>query len=291
VDSGTEEGGSPAEPPFPLEEAGAYLEERMASKPEVFLVLGSGLGGVAEGLADPVSVPFGDVPGFPDAGVVGHAGTFLSGSLEGRSVLVQSGRFHFYEGHPASLVVAPIRLAASLGARFAVVTNAAGGIRPDLSPGSILLLDDHLNLQDRNPLVGPVLDGEQRFPDMSAPYDPGLQELALEVAAGLEIPLSRGTYAALLGPSYETPAEVRYFRECGAHAVGMSTVPEVIVARARGLRVLAFSLITNLAPGLAQGVLDHQEVLDMGRLVGDRLANLIREVVARLPAEESDGGA
>jgi purine-nucleoside phosphorylase len=286
VTSGIRGGGSAAERPFPLEEAGAYLQERISVKPEVFLVLGSGLGGVAEGLEDPVSVPFADVPGFPDAGVVGHAGTFLSGSLEGRRALVQSGRFHFYEGHPASLVVAPIRLAASLGARFAIVTNAAGGIRSDLSPGSILLLDDHLNLQDRSPLAGAVEDDEQRFPDLSAPYDPGLQKLVLEVAAGLEIPLSRGTYAALLGPSYETPAEVRYFRECGADAVGMSTVPEVIVARARGLRVLAFSLITNLAPGLAPGVLDHQEVLDMGRLVGDRLTRLIREVVARLPGEE-----
>jgi purine-nucleoside phosphorylase len=284
-------GGSAAECPFPLEEARACLQERISAKPEVFLVLGSGLGGLAEGLADPDPVPFADVPGFPDAGVVGHAGTFLSGSLEGRRALVQSGRFHFYEGHPASLVVAPIRLAAALGARFAIITNAAGGVRPDLSPGSILLLDDHLNLQDRNPLVGAVQEGEQRFPDLSAPYDPELQELALESAAHLGIPLSRGTYAALLGPSYETPAEVRYFRKCGADAVGMSTVPEVLVARALGLRVLAFSLITNLAPGLAPGVLDHQEVLEMGRLVGDRLAGLIREVVARLPGEESQGPA
>jgi purine-nucleoside phosphorylase len=271
-------------PGFPLEEALSFIQGRIPGRPDVFLVLGSGLGGVADGVSEPVSIPFGQIPGFPDAGVSGHAGKLVGGVLKGRKVLVQSGRFHFYEGHPADLVVAPIRLAAALGVRFALITNAAGGARPDLVPGSIFLLDDHLNFQDRNPLVGDESGREARFPDLSAPYDTELQALAIQAGLHLGIPLARGTYAALLGPSYETPAEVRYFRRCGADAVGMSTVPEAMVANSLGLRVLAFSLITNLAPGLASGALDHQEVLDMGRQAGGKLAGLVREVVARLPA-------
>jgi purine-nucleoside phosphorylase len=267
---------------FPLVEARDFVRARIPEEPEVLLVLGSGLGVLAEDVEGAVTLPFGEIPGFPDAGVVGHAGTLVSGRLDGRRVLVQSGRFHFYEGHAAELVVAPIRLAAALGARTAIITNAAGGARADLSPGSILLIEDHLNFQDRSPLMGGPKEGEERFPDMSTPYDRGLQELAMEVALKLRIPLPRGTYAALLGPNYETPAEVRYFRKCGAHAMGMSTVPEAIVANALGMKVLAFSLITNLAPGLGDGALDHQEVLDMGRLAGGRLSALIRGVLGQL---------
>ena len=268
--------------PFPLDEARAFIRERIPAEPEVLLVLGSGLGGLAAGVLDPVSIPFEDIPGFPGAGVVGHAGRLIGGRLGGKRVLVQSGRFHFYEGYPASLVVAPVRLGAALGARTAILTNAAGGIRSDLVPGSILLLDDHLNLQGRNPLSGPVEGREERFPDMSAPYDIDLQALAMEVAVELGIPLSRGTYAAVLGPSYETPAEVRYYKQAGADAVGMSTVPEVIVARASGLRVLTFSLITNLAAGLGSGTLEHQEVLEVGSEAGGSLEKLIREVLVRV---------
>jgi purine-nucleoside phosphorylase len=279
------EGGRPQDPRgFPLAEARAVLRERVPEEPEVFLVLGSGLGGVADGISDPVSISFEEIPGFLRVGVVGHAGRFVGGTLLGRRVLVQSGRFHFYEGHPASLIVAPVRLAATLGARVVILTNAAGGIRPDLVPGSILLLDDHLNLQERSPLLGPVEEGEERFPDMSAPYDEELQSLAREVAAELGIPLSRGTYAAVLGPSYETPAEVRMFRRAGADAVGMSTVPEVIVSRASGMKVLAFSLITNLAAGLGSGTLDHQEVLEVGSSAGGKLEALIRGVIGRIPS-------
>ena len=269
---------------FPLDEARAFIRERIPEEPEIHLVLGSGLGGLADGVSDPVSIAFEDVPGFPGAGIIGHAGRFIWGFLGGKRVLVQSGRFHFYEGYPSSLVVAPVRLGAALGAHTVILTNAAGGVRPDLVPGSILLLDDHLNLQGRNPLSGPVEGEEERFPDMSAPYDIELQSLAIDVAEDLEIPISQGTYAAVLGPSYETPAEVRFYRQAGADAVGMSTVPEVIVGRAAGSRVLAFSLITNLAAGIGPGMLEHQEVLDVGREAGGRLALLVREVLGRIPS-------
>ena len=163
-----------------------------------------------------------------------------------------------------------------------ILTNAAGGIHPSLTPGSILLLEDHLNLLSRSPLAGPVEEGEDRFPDMSAPYDPELQALALEVALELGIPLARGTYAAVLGPSYETPAEVRFLEKAGAQAVGMSTVPEAITARALGLRVLAFSLITNRAAGMGGGPLNHDEVLETGKGSGGKLKALIRAIIGRL---------
>ena len=268
---------------FPFSQALASLQDRLSQPPDVLLVLGSGLSGLAEGVPGAVSIPFQEVPGFPGAGVAGHAGRFVFGDLEGRRVLFQGGRFHFYEGYPAELVVAPVRLAAALGAKTVILTNAAGGIARGLEPGSIMLLDDHLNLMGRSPLRGPSRSGEPRFPDMAAPYDPALQSRALELAGELGIPLNRGVYAAVLGPSYETPAEVRFLEKAGAHAVGMSTVPEAITAAALGLRVVGFSLITNRAAGLGGATLDHQEVLDVGREAGGRLEALIRALVRDLP--------
>jgi len=265
-----------------MEEALKALRERIPERPDVFLVLGSGLGDLAEGVTEGVSIPFDEIPGFPEPGVAGHAGRLVGGRVEGKGVLFQAGRFHFYEGHAPGVVVAPVRLAAQLGARTVILTNAAGSISQELSPGSILLLDDHINLMGRHPLVGPVVDGEERFPEMSAPYDPELQSLALELAREKGIPLSRGTYAAVLGPSYETPAEIRFLRRAGADAVGMSTVPEAITARALGMRVLAFSLITNQAAGLGPGPLHHDEVLEMGRAGGGRLKKLVWSLLARL---------
>jgi purine-nucleoside phosphorylase len=262
--------------PFPLSEALESLRGRIQDRPEVFLVLGSGLSGLAEELSRGVSIPFNEIPGFPEPGVEGHAGRLVYGEVEGIRVLIQAGRFHFFEGHHSSVVVAPVRLAASLGAGVAILTNAAGSVSPHMEPGSILLLEDHINLMGRSPLAGPVLEGEERFPDMSAPYDPRFQEVALELAEDLGIPLSRGVYAAVLGPSYETPAEIRFVRLAGADAVGMSTVPEAITARASGMKVLAFSLITNMAAGLGSTVLHHDEVLEMGRMAGSRLESLLR---------------
>ncbi len=270
---------------FPLEEAANVLRRRLPVEPEVFVVLGSGLGGLVDEVQDPHVIPFHSIPGFPGTGVAGHRGRLVAGEVKGRRVLMQAGRFHFYEGHPASVVVAPVRLAARLGAGSIIITNASGGIHRDLSPGDILLLDDHLNLMGRSPLAGPVEGGENRFPDMSAPYDPELQEIALAAALELKLHLSRGTYAAVLGPSYETPAEVRVCQRWGADAVGMSTVPEAITARALGLRVLGLSLISNRATGLGGGPLSHDEVLAAGRGAGKRMKLLVRTVIERLPAD------
>jgi len=267
---------------FPLEEALGKLRERIPDKPEVFLVLGSGLSGLAEGIPGAVSIPYHEIPGFPEPGVAGHAGRLVYARLEGRPVLFQAGRFHFYEGHDPGVVVAPIRLAARLGTRTAILTNAAGSIKPELMPGDILLLEDHINFMARSPLSGTVEEGEERFPDMNRPYDSTLRELALSLAQERGVPLSTGVYAAVLGPSYETPAEVEMLRKIGADAVGMSTVPETTTARALGMRVLAFSLITNQAAGLGPDPLDHNEVLEMGRVAGGRLKELIRALLPRI---------
>ena len=269
---------------FPLDAAANALRDRIPQPPEIFLVLGSGLSGLAEGVSDAISISFEEVPGFPDAGVAGHAGRLVFGTLEGRKVLLQAGRFHFYEGHPAEVVVAPIRLAAALGVKTVILTNAAGGIARELNPGTIMLLDDHLNLMWKSPLAGPVQGEESSFPDMAAPYDQAFQDRVLSLAVEMGIPLARGVYAGVLGPSYETPAEVRFLERAGAHAVGMSTVPEAITAAALGLPVLGFSLITNRAAGLGGAKLDHREVLEVGREAGGALERLIRAFVRELPA-------
>ncbi len=268
--------------PFPLEEALEAIRLRISGVPRVFLVLGSGLSGLVDCVEDGDVIPFSEVPGFPDAGVQGHAGQLVFGEIGGKPVLVQAGRFHFYEGYEPDLVVAPVRVAAHLGCGTAILTNAAGSASPGLVPGSILMLEDHLNLMFRSPLRGPAVDGEGRFPDMSSPYDSGLRALATRLAEASGIPLPTGVYAAILGPSYETPAEIRFLKGVGADAVGMSTVPEAITARALGLRVLAFSLITNWAAGLGTGSLDHSEVLEMGQLAGSRLGALVGSVVAEM---------
>jgi purine-nucleoside phosphorylase len=263
-------------------EAATVLSERLPWTPEILAVLGSGLGFLADAVEEPVAVPFTEVPGLPAAGVEGHQGRYVAGVLEGRRVLIQAGRFHVYEGRPLDIVVAPVRIAARMGVERLLLTNAAGGVNRRLSPGDIMLIDDHLNLMGRNPLVGPVREMDDRFPDMTAPYDREYQEVARTVAAGLGLHLARGTYAAVTGPSYETPAEVRMIATLGGDAVGMSTVPEVIAARARGMRVLAFSLITNHAAGISPEPLSHEEVLEAGREAAGRFEALVRGVLPRL---------
>jgi purine-nucleoside phosphorylase len=243
------------------------------------VVLGSGLSHLTSELEGAVEIPFADLPGFPAPGVSGHAGRYLAGRLDGRRVLMQAGRYHLYEGLPPDVVCGPVRVAHRLGVHTVLLTNAAGGVNPSFSPGAIVALQDHLNFTGVSPLAGPVAAGEERFPDMSAPYDPGLLDLADAAARALRIPLLRGVYAAVLGPSFETPAEVRWLARCGADLVGMSTVPEVIVARALGLRCLAFSLVTNKAAGLSDGPLSHEEVLESGRVGGRALGSLLRRVV------------
>ncbi|HXV91192.1 MAG TPA: purine-nucleoside phosphorylase [Gemmatimonadales bacterium] len=267
-----------------LRSAADAVESRLGGfRPRVAIVLGSGLGFLADAVEDAVRIPYREIPGFPEPGVAGHKGELVAGRLEGVPVIAQSGRFHLYEGHPAEVAARPVRVFAALGARTLILTNAAGGLRSTFRPGTLMLIADHINLTGRNPLIGPVVDGDERFPDMSGPYDAGLRRLAREAALAHQVPLEEGVYCALLGPSYETPAEIRMLHRLGADAVGMSTVPEVIAARARGLACLGFSTITNAAAGMGPP-LSHAEVLVVGRQVADQLAAVIRGVLTRLSA-------
>jgi len=265
------------------DEAAAAVRERLEGRtPGTAIVLGSGLGQFAERLGDAVRIPYDRIPGFPSPTVIGHSGELVAGSLGDRHVLVQSGRFHMYEGHPAALTALPVRLFGRLGITTLLLTNAAGGIRRSFGSGTVMLIADQINLSFRNGLFGPALPGESRFPDMSDPYDRTLRKLAREVARRRKIPLAEGVYVGLLGPSYETPAEIRMLERLGADAVGMSTVIEVIAARAAGIRCLGFSAITNPAAGVTPHKLDHIEVMEVAYRVAGELATLIEGVVAAL---------
>ncbi len=262
-----------------LEAAGRWLGDW---KPEVALVLGSGLAGLADQLEHSSRLPYQRIPGFELPGVEGHRGELIAGSIGGKRVLVQGGRFHGYEGHSPETVVRPVRLFAGLGVGTLILTNAAGGIGAGLGPGSIMLISDHLNFTFSNPLVGPLHPGDLRFPDLSQPYDLELRRLARAVAREQGVELKEGTYGGVMGPSYESRAEVVMLRRLGADAVGMSTVAEVLAARAAGIRCLAFSLITNRAAGLGSGVLSHAEVMREAQAAGARLGQLMARVIARI---------
>ena len=273
----------PADATTMVAEAADAVRARLGGRsPTVAIVLGSGLGQFAERLTDAVRIPYTDIPHFPAPTVIGHSGELVAGTLAGRTVLVQSGRFHMYEGHPAALTALPVRVFARLGVGTVVLTNAAGGIRRGSGSGTVMLIADQINLSFRNALFGPALPGEIRFPDMSDPYDPALRALAREVARRRHIPLAEGVYVGLLGPSYETPAEIRMLERLGADAVGMSTVLEVIAARAAGLRCLGFSAITNPAAGVTLNKLHHLEVMEVAYRIAGELAALIEGVVAEL---------
>lgn len=259
------------------------LSEALGHRPPVAaIILGSGLGGIANRVEAPVRVGFTEIPGFPGATVLGHAGALIAGMLGGRPVILLAGRFHMYEGHDASLAGFPVRVLRALGAQTLIVSNAAGGVRRTLLPGALMIIEDHLNLMFRNPLVGSLEVGDERFPDMSAAYDPELRAVAAAVAAEQGVTVHGGVYAGLLGPTYETPAEVRMLERLGADAVGMSTVPEVIMARAMGMRVLGISCITNQACGISPHPLSHAEVIETTTRVASQFEGLIEGVVARL---------
>ena len=266
----------------PAGAAQAVAQRLGARRPAVAIVLGSGLGFLADEVRDALRIRYADIPGFPEPGVAGHKGELVAGLLEKVPVLVQAGRFHLYEGHDAATAALPVRVFARLGVKTLIVTNAAGGIRPTFRSGTLMLIADHINLMFRNPLVGPVLEGEERFPDMSDPYDRELRTLAREAAREGHVALEEGVYVGLLGPSYETPAEVRMLARLGADAVGMSTVPEVIAARALGIRCLGFSIVTNPASGLTAQPLSHQEVLAASAAAGTGLATVVKGVLRRL---------
>jgi purine-nucleoside phosphorylase len=262
--------------------AGTIRDRLGRRQPRVAVVLGSGLGFLSQRVEDAVRIPFGAIPKFPPTTVIGHGAELVAGALAGKEVLLQSGRFHLYEGHDAATTAFPVRVFANLGIDTLILTNAAGGIRRTFSSGTVMLIADHINLTFRNPLIGPVLPGEERFPDMSEPYDRKLRSLAREVSRRKRIALDEGVYIQLLGPSYETPAEIRMADRLGADVVGMSTAVEVIAARARGVRCLGFSVVTNLAAGISPTKLNHAEVMETANRVRNELAGLVEGVIERL---------
>ncbi len=281
TDAGERGGGAPPSVDA-IGEAAGFLKARLGRIPSIGVVLGSGLGRLASRLESATRISYGDIPHFPATTVQGHQGELVCGTLGGTPLLVQSGRFHLYEGHAPATVAMPVRVMAELGIGTLLLTNAAGGVRRTFTRGALMMIADHVNLTFRNPLIGPALPGEERFPDMSEPYDAGLRSLAREVARDRRIALEEGVYLQLLGPTYETPAEVRMTERLGADAVGMSTAVEVIVARARGRRCLAFSTITNAAAGITGERLSHAEVMEVAARVAGDLERLVEGVVAGL---------
>jgi purine-nucleoside phosphorylase len=275
-----------------LDEAVSSIAQKSDLAPRVGVVLGSGLGAWADALGSLTKIPYSEVPHMPRSSVLGHAGNLCVGRAEGVPVACLQGRVHLYEGHETERVVFGVRLLARLGCRAVVLTNAAGGIDPSFSPGDLMLITDHLNLTGKNPLDGPNdPDLGPRFPDMTEAYDRELSALAREAAAEVKVTLREGVYAALLGPTYETPAEIRMVRTLGASAVGMSTVPEVIALRHMGVRAAAVSCVTNLAAGLSPTKLDHSEVEAVARLSRDRFTALLSAWVRRVGAlVEGEGG-
>ena len=253
-------------------------------KPQIGVVLGSGLGAFADELAGAVSVPYGEIPGWPQSTAVGHAGKLVFGRIGDAEVVVMAGRAHFYEGYTPAQVTFGVRQLAKLGVKSFIFTNAAGGINLSYGQGALVLISDHINLQGFNPLVGPNDDKlGPRFPDMSDAYSAEYRAIARQTAVDLGIELKEGVYAALSGPSYETPAEIRYLRTIGADLVGMSTVPEVIVANHMGLKCVAVSCVTNMAAGILAQKINHQEVLETGERVRGTLVTLLKALIARLP--------
>lgn len=272
--------------PFALaDKAAQFILARTPLRPKIGLVLGSGLGAFAESLADATRVPYSEIPTFPRSTAIGHAGQMVIGNAGDVPVAVMQGRTHQYEGYSAQEVTFPIRVFGRMGIRAVILTNAAGGIDRGYSQGALVLIRDHINLQGTNPLVGANDDRfGVRFPDMTRAYDRDYREIAREEALKLNISLHEGVYAALLGPSYETPAEIEYLRRIGADLVGMSTVAEVIVARHMEMKVLAISCVTNMAAGILDQPLSHAEVMETGERVKTIFASLLRAVLPRLDA-------
>ncbi len=266
-----------------VQRAAALVRSRSSVIPDVAVVLGSGLGDFASSLERQTPIRYDEIPNWPSAGVVGHEGRLVLGEVSGRPMAALSGRAHFYEGHDLRTVTFATRVLGVLGVKVLILTNAAGGINTSFAPGNLMVIDDHINLLGTNPLVGP--NDERfgvRFPDLTNVYSPRLRRIADEVAAALGMTLRHGVYAGCHGPSYETPAEIRYLRSIGADAVGMSTVPEAIVARHMGVEVLGISCITNLAAGVLPQPLNHEEVLETARRVRGEFLSLLNPIIVRI---------
>ena len=262
------------------------VRNRISSQPKVAMILGSGLGSLAESIEEPTIIPYGELPNWPVSTVIGHEGSLVIGKLEDQDVIVMQGRVHYYEGYSMNQVTLPIRVMQRLGVAYLFVTNAAGAVNPEFEPGDLMLITDHLNLLGMagpNPLRGPNLDEiGPRFPDMSSAYDPELNDFAQQVASQNNIRLQEGNYICLAGPSFETPADLRFLRAIGVDAVGMSTVPEVTIARHAGQRVLGVSGISNKANLDGNTITTHEEVLEAGKVIVPKLKTLIRGVLRKL---------
>ena len=263
--------------------AAQFILSRTALRPRIALVLGSGLGSFADDLDNAVRIPYAEIPSFPRSTAIGHAGTLVVGTVAGVSVAAMQGRVHSYEGYSAQQVTFPVRTFARMGVKAVLLTNAAGGINASYGRGALVAIRDHINLQGQNPLLGPNEDRfGPRFPDMTDSYNPEFRKFALDEAERLGGDIYDGIYAAMLGPSYETPAEIRYLKAIGADLVGMSTVPEVIVARHMGLEVLAISCVTNMAAGISGEKINHEEVLETGERVRGKFVALLRAVLPKI---------
>jgi purine-nucleoside phosphorylase len=266
--------------------AAKFILAKTRLRPKIALVLGSGLGAFADELQDATRIPYEKIPGFPRSTAIGHAGRLVIGKAESITVAAMQGRVHFYEGYTAQQVAFPMRVLSRLGIRSAILTNAAGGINLQYTQGALVVISDHINLQGINPLIGPNDDRfGPRFPDMTQAYWKPYREIALAEAKHLGIAALEGVYAALAGPNYETPAEIRYLRTIGADLVGMSTVPETIAARHLGIRVLGISCVTNMAAGILNQILDHKEVMETGERVKGQFIALLRAVLPRIAAD------
>lgn len=273
-----------------MRDAIAYIESRTSRRPRIAVVLGSGLTGFLSCVENAQEIPYAEIPDWPDSTVPGHAGKLVFGSLGATPVAILAGRSHLYEGHDAKRVTLGVRVLAALGVKTLILTNAAGAIREDFIPGELVALSDHVNLQGTNPLVGPNDDSlGPRFPDMTDVYSLRLRKLARDAAAQLGFALREGVYGAMLGPSYETPAEIRFLRAIGCDLVGMSTVPEAIAGRHAGLEILAISCVTNWAAGVKPGAIHHAEVLERGNAAAGRLGDLLKLVLASLAPEPNHG--
>lgn len=259
-----------------INESSAYIKSKTTKTPKIGLILGSGLGDYVEKIKNPVVIDYEDIPHYQKTSVVGHQGKLVIGEIQGVTVAVMQGRYHSYEGHDVSVVVHPTRVLKAIGCEFMIVTNAAGGINPKFSPGDLAAISDHINLSGRNPLVGENIDElGVRFPDMSNVYDPEIRQLMNKVANNNNFKLQEGVYCCLLGPSYETPAEIKMLSVIGADLVGMSTAPEVIAAHHASMRVAGISCITNLAAGISKTKLDHSEVKEVANLANKKFSALL----------------
>ncbi|OAH58695.1 purine-nucleoside phosphorylase [Domibacillus aminovorans] len=266
-----------------IQQTRGYLLSRLDQYPSIGLVLGSGLGILAEEIENPIAIPYDEIPHFPVSTVAGHKGQLVIGDLKGKRVIAMQGRFHYYEGHSLEAVTYPIRVMKAIGVKQIIVTNAAGGINPNFKPGDLMIIQDHINLTSQNPLIGPNEEKfGGRFPDMSEAYSRKLADLTKEVAIKEKIKIVEGVYAGVLGPSYETPAEIKFLGIIGASAVGMSTVPEVIIAKHSGLEVLGISCISNMAAGISEHFLTHDEVMETTEKIKAQFLQLVKGILAAM---------